>query len=256
MIKAAFFDIDGTLFSHTIHAIPESTKRTVKLLREKGIKVFIATGRSLKETKRVPLGDMKFDGYVTLNGQICLDAEEKILFEAPIKGEDGAYLLDAFVNKKFPLAIVEKDRIYINYIDDSVIRAQKSVNIPLLPIKEYQGAPIYQFIGYMNWEETGKIAPKIPNCKITRWYDEGIDIISKDGGKANGIQKVLEFYGMTKEEIIAFGDSDNDMDMLEFAGIGVAMGNAEESVKAVADYVTTDIDEDGIWNACRHLELI
>ena len=256
MIKAAFFDIDGTLFSHTIHAIPESTKRTVKLLREKGIKVFIATGRSLKETKRVPLGDMKFDGYVTLNGQICLDAEEKILFEAPIKGEDGAYLLDAFVNKKFPLAIVEKERIYINYIDDSVIRAQKSVNIPLLPIKEYQGAPIYQFIGYMNWEETEKIASKIPNCKITRWYDEGIDIISKDGGKANGIQKVLEFYGMTKEEIIAFGDSDNDMDMLEFAGIGVAMGNAEESVKAVADYVTTDIDEDGIWNACRHLELI
>ena len=256
MIKAAFFDIDGTLFSHTIHAIPESTKRTVKLLREKGIKVFIATGRSLKETKRVPLGDMKFDGYVTLNGQICLDAEEKILFEAPIKGEDGAYLLDAFVNKKFPLAIVEKERIYINYIDDSVIRAQKSVNIPLLPIKEYQGAPIYQFIGYMNLEETEKIASKIPNCKITRWYDEGIDIISKDGGKANGIQKVLEFYGMTKEEIIAFGDSDNDMDMLEFAGIGVAMGNAEESVKAVADYVTTDIDEDGIWNACRHLELI
>lgn len=256
MIKAAFFDIDGTLFSHTIHAIPESTKRTVKLLREKGIKVFIATGRSLKETKRVPLGDMKIDGYVTLNGQICLDAEEKILFEAPIKGEDGAYLLDAFVNKKFPLAIVEKERIYINYIDDSVIRAQKSVNIPLLPIKEYQGAPIYQFIGYMNWEETGKIAPKIPNCKITRWYDEGIDIISKDGGKANGIQKVLEFYGMTKEEIIAFGDSDNDMDMLEFAGIGVAMGNAEESVKAVADYVTTDIDEDGIWNACKHFELI
>lgn len=256
MIKAAFFDIDGTLFSHTIHAIPESARRTVNLLREKGIKVFIATGRSLKETKRVPLGDMKFDGYVTLNGQICLDAEEKILFEAPIKGEDGAYLLDAFVNKKFPLAIVEKERIYINYIDDSVIRAQKSVNIPLLPIKEYQGAPIYQFIGYMNWEETGKIAPKIPNCKITRWYDEGIDIISKDGGKANGIQKVLEFYGMTKEEIIAFGDSDNDMDMLEFAGIGVAMGNAEESVKAVADYVTTDIDEDGIWNACRHLELI
>lgn len=256
MIKAAFFDIDGTLFSHTIHAIPESTRRTVTLLREKGIKVFIATGRSLKETKRVPLGDMKFDGYVTLNGQICLDAEENILFEAPIKGEDEAYLLDAFVNKKFPLAIVEKERIYINYIDDSVIRAQKSVHIPLLPIKEYQGAPIYQFIGYMNREETGKIAPKIPNCKITRWYDEGIDIISKDGGKANGIQKVLEFYGMTKEEIIAFGDSDNDMDMLEFAGIGVAMGNAEESVKAVADYVTTDIDEDGIWNACKHFELI
>ena len=58
---------------------------------------------------------------------------------------------------------------------------------------------------------------------------------------------------MTREEVIAFGDSDNDMDMLEFAGIGVAMGNAEVSVKAVADYITRDIDDDGFWNACRHL---
>lgn len=256
MIKAAFFDIDGTMFSHTIHAIPESTRNAVHLLREKGVKVFIATGRSLSETKRVPLGDMKFDGYVTLNGQICLDAAENILSEAPITGEDGEYLIDAFVNKKIPLAIVEKERIYINYIDDSVIRAQKSVEIPLLPLGEYQGAPIYQFIGYMNREETEKFAQKIPNCKITRWYDEGIDIISKDGGKANGIQKVLEVYGFTREETIAFGDSDNDMEMLEFAGIGVAMGNAVECVKEAADYVTTDIDQDGIWNACRHLGLI
>lgn len=256
MIKAAFFDIDGTLFSHTIHAIPESTRMAVRLLREKGVKVFIATGRSLRETKRVPLGDMKFDGYVTLNGQICLDAEEKVLFEIPIAGEDRKYLIDAFVNKKIPLTIVEKDRIYINYIDDSVIRAQKSVDIPLLPIDEYRGAPIYQFIGYMNREETEKFAPKIPNCKITRWYEEGVDIISKEGGKANGIQKVLEYYGLTREESIAFGDSDNDMDMLEFAGIGVAMGNAVECVKEVADYVTARVDDDGILKALQHFEII
>lgn len=198
MIKAAFFDIDGTLFSHTMHKIPDSARKAVHLLRENGVKVFLATGRGIRTLKKVSWGDLVFDGYITLNGQICLDARENVLFEAPI----------------------------------------------------------YQMIGYMTRKETENLAPKIPNCKITRWYEDGIDIISKDGGKDHGIRKILEVHGFTREESIAFGDSDNDLEMLEFAGIGVAMGNAAESVKEVADYVTSHIDEDGIWNACKHFELI
>ena len=65
-----------------------------------------------------------------------------------------------------------------------------------------------------------------------------------------------KYYGLTKEEIIAFGDGENDLEMLAFAGVGVAMGNADEEVKEVADYVTTEIDDDGIWNACKHFKLI
>lgn len=198
MIKAAFFDIDGTLFSHTMHKIPDSARKAVHLLRENGVKVFLATGRGIRTLKKVSWGDLVFDGYITLNGQICLDARENVLFEAPI----------------------------------------------------------YQMIGYMTRKETENLAPKIPNCKITRWYEDGIDIISKDGGKDHGIRKILEVHGFTREESIAFGDSDNDLEMLEFADIGVAMGNAAESVKEVADYVTSHIDEDGIWNACKHFELI
>lgn len=256
MIKAAFFDIDGTLFSHTMHEIPESARKAVHLLREKGIKVFLATGRGMKTLKNVAWGDLSFDGYVTLNGQICLDAEENVLFEAPIKGEDAAYLIDAFRNKTIPLGIVEKNRIYLNFINETVRLAQESVAIPMLPIGEYTGEPIYQMIGYMTRKETESLAIKIPNCKITRWYEDGIDIISKDGGKANGIQKILETYGYTREETIAFGDSDNDLEMLEFAGIGVAMENAVECVKEAADYVTSHVDEDGIWNACKYFGLI
>ena len=198
MIKAAFFDIDGTLFSHTMHKIPDSARKAVHLLKENGVKVFLATGRGIRTLKKVSWGDLVFDGYITLNGQICLDARENVLFEAPI----------------------------------------------------------YQMIGYMTRKETENLAPKIPNCKITRWYEDGIDIISKDGGKDHGIRKILEDHGFTREESIAFGDSDNDLEMLEFAGIGVAMGNAAESVKEVADYVTSHIDEDGIWNACKYFELI
>ena len=256
MIKAAFFDIDGTLFSHTIHQIPDSARAAIHQLREKGIKVFIATGRGLKALKGIPWGDLKFDGYITLNGQICLDAEENVLFEAPIKGQDGEYLLNAFKNKTIPLAIVEKDRYYLNFFNDTVKKAQESVAIPMLPIDEYSGKPVYQFIAYMNRTETEAFAKNIPNCKITRWYEEGIDIISKDGGKANGIEKVIEFYGFTREEMIAFGDSDNDLEMLEYAGIGVAMGNAVECVKEAADYVTAHVDEDGVMKALQHFGIL
>ena len=256
MIKAAFFDVDGTLFSHTSHKIPDSSRRAIHLLREQGIKVFLATGRGIDAVKTVSWGDLEFDGYVTLNGQICLDKEENILFEAPIKGEDAQYLLDAFKNKTIPLTIVEKDRTYLNFVNETVVAAQKSVAIPMLPFGEYEGGKIYQFIGYMGRAETEEFAKNIPNCKITRWYEEGIDIISKDGGKANGLKKIAEHYGFSREELIAFGDSDNDLDMLEYAGTGVAMGNATKAVKEAADYITDHVDENGIWNALKHFEII
>lgn len=256
MIKAAFFDIDGTLFSHTQHKIPDSARKAIHLLREKGIKVFLATGRGLGAVKKISWGDLVFDGYLTLNGQICLDGEENILFEAPIDPEDAKFLIAAFRSKRIALSIVERDRVYLNLVNETVIKAQESVAIPMLPIEEYEGAPIYQFIGYMGRKETEEFAKNIPNCKITRWYEDGIDIISKDGGKANGIKKMIESYGFSREETIAFGDSDNDLEMLEYAGIGVAMGNAVHCVKEAADYVTDHIDEDGLWNALKHFEII
>ena len=72
--------------------------------------------------------------------------------------------------------------------------------------------------------------------------------------KARGLRQI--HYGITEQEIIAFGDAENDLEMLQYAGIGVAMGNANEELKMIADYVTTDVDDDGIWNACKHFELI
>ena len=81
-------------------------------------------------------------------------------------------------------------------------------------------------------------------------------MISIDGGKAKGIGQVLAHYGLTAEEAIAFGDSDNDLDMLQAVKIAVAMGNACDEAKQCADYITTDVDDDGIWNALKHFELI
>ncbi len=179
-----------------------------------------------------------------------------MIFGNAIEGKDAAYLLNAYVNKEMPVMLVEKERLYVNLINETVISGQAEISSPLPEIREYEGAPVYQIICYGGKESEEELAPKIPDCKITRWSPFGIDIISKIGGKVSGIQKMLELYGISREETIAFGDGENDIEMLEFAGIGVAMGNAEPEVKEAADYITTDIDKDGILNACKHFGLI
>ena len=84
----------------------------------------------------------------------------------------------------------------------------------------------------------------------------GADIIEKGISKAEGLKKLCAYYGLEMRDVYAFGDSFNDSEMLEEAGVGIAMGNAKEELKAIADYVTSPIDQDGIWNACRHFQLV
>ena len=83
-----------------------------------------------------------------------------------------------------------------------------------------------------------------------------MDIISGNGDKTWGIRQYIELKGISREEIIAFGDGENDIGMLKYAGIGVALGNAGDEVKVGADYVTADIDDDGVWKALKHYHVI
>lgn len=256
MIKAAFFDVDGTVYSHESNSVPQSTLKAFEELRNRGIKIFLATGRHFSEIDEFPVGKLYFDGYVMLTGQLCADHNRQVIYGNAIEGEDADYLFNAYKNKEMPIMLVEKDRLYMNFIDDTVIKGQAEISSPIPETCEYEGAPVYQIICYGGKGLEEELAPKLPNCKITRWCPFGIDIISKDGGKVTGIKKMLEYHGLQVEEMIAFGDGENDMEMLQFAGIGVAMGNAEPEVKELADYVTTAIDDNGIWNACKHFGLI
>lgn len=256
MIKAVFFDVDGTLYSHKTKRVPESTIRALRELREAGIKTFLATGRHFTEIDHFPVGELPFDGYVMLTGQICTDGERNMIYGNSISEKEAAYLFEAFENHEIPVSLVEKDRMYLNFVNEAVLRAQREVSSPVPSVGIYQKEPIYQITCYGDRGFEKELAAKVPECKVTRWCPYGVDIVSKSGGKITGIQKILEHYQITREEIMAFGDGDNDIEMLEFAKIGVSMGNAEEEVKAAADYVTDDIDEDGIYHALKHFSVL
>ena len=130
-IKAAFFDIDGTILSHRTHAVPEDTRKALYGLRERGIKIFTSTGRHMLELEQLPIPDIEFDGYVLLNGQLCLDHRRKVLAGSPIEEYDIQQVLPLFQKRELPIVFVEKDRIYINFIDERVRIAQEAISTAL-----------------------------------------------------------------------------------------------------------------------------
>lgn len=257
MIKAIFFDIDGTLLSRKENKVPQSAKDSLSKLREKGIKIFLSTGRSIVEVEKLPIHDLEFDGYIILNGQICLDSEKSVVCSNPIGKEETELLVSIYSKKQIPMLLVEEVREYMNYISPYVVQMQKEENVPEAEVREYEGNPVYQFVVFMDEEEDAAFLPFVPQtCKMTRWGKHGVDIIPAEGGKVKGIKYFQEILGIKADEIMAFGDAHNDIDMLSYAGIGVAMGNAADEVKAIADYVTTDIDDDGIQNALKKYKII
>lgn len=254
MIKTIFFDIDGTILSHRIKDVPMSTRRALHQLSELHIDRVIATGRHSTEIDRLPVNDIKFDAYITLNGQLCYDSQGDVFYENPL--QETEEILRLFHSSTLPVMLAEKNRMYINFINDDVVQAHKAISTPLPPVMEYTGNTIYQAIFYMRQEEQSKITEHLKNAEITRWNDSAVDVVAKGGSKVAGIKRYLAIKGYARTETAAFGDGENDVEMLRYVGEGIAMGNASEFVKNAADHVTSDIDSDGIEKGLKHLGLL
>ena len=258
MVKAVFFDIDGTLLSHDTNSVPASAVRALETLREKGILTFIATGRHISMLRQMqPLEGLHFDGIISLNGQYCCN-DRGIIYHCPIEKSDIAALLDYLKENPHPCILVEEDRMYINFCNSLVEKVQAAIHTDLPPIGDLDRGyevPIYQAILYMSEEDQKKL-PSMPGIRLTSWNLGGADVIPAKGGKAAGIAKVLEHYGIDKSETMAFGDGHNDVDMFCAVGTAVAMGNACAAAKEAAHYITDPVDEDGIWNALKHFGVL
>lgn len=256
MTKVIFFDADGTLISHAQNDVPHSARQALEALEAKGIKRVLATGRHTSELKDLPIRDISFDGYITVNGQLCLNEQGEIFCESPISGADKDALVRLFNEKKLPIALVEKDAMYLNFVNAYVKKAQAAVSSPIPEISKYRGGEIYLAVAYLDSESDEFIARQLPGCKATRWNQYGVDIISKSGGKVEGIKEYLRVNKLSAEDAVAFGDGENDVDMLKFVKTGVAMGNAADKVKVSADYVAAHVDDDGIKKALEALGIL
>lgn len=258
MIKAIFFDIDGTLVSFKTHEVPQSTIQALAALKQKGMQVFVATGRQYQSINN--LGTLKFDGYITLNGGFCIAGTDRVIYKHSILHQDIENLL-AYQQtaESFPCAFVCEEGIYMNYKNESVEKLFRMLNFPeppIRPLHEVSGKTVFQVIAFFSEGQEERIMSVLPHCESTRWNPLFADIVPAGSSKAVGVDKIVEHYGFSLDETMAFGDGGNDVAMLRHAHIGVAMGNADDEVKEKADYVTNSVDEDGIFNALKHFGVI
>lgn len=260
MIKAAFFDVDGTILDHSDgkSVFHDSTASALAALQRKGVKVFVSTGRGPRLLDDIR--DMfPFDGFVTFNGQLVLERDGAILHRMAHSPEDVRALaalarragFPGFVmgeQESWPLCDTPEVRGYYQWLGQ---------DFPQLydPGIE-ENVPVIQVTLYGSQDETAEALSPVKGAEVMACGLNMVDVIPKGGGKENGLNAIIRHYGFKQEETIAFGDGMNDLRMIKWAGAGVAMGNAEPEVKAVADYVTTPVWDDGVKNALLYLGIL
>ena len=255
-IKIVFFDIDGTLFKLHTNEMSSKTLETLQRLRANGIKICIATGRS-------PMGlpvfeGVEFDAYLTYNGSYCY-ADDTTIFSNSLLDEDVNQILNNAAKMGRAVTVALKSEMSSNGLDADLEHYMAVENLDLEVSDDFEQkakSEIYQVMLACCPQEYDAILENVKQAKIATWWDKAVDIIPANGGKGMGIAAMLEFYGYDKSEALAFGDGNNDIEMLQAVGTGVAMGNASEDLKAVADYICKDVSEDGIYWYCKENNII
>lgn len=256
MVKAVFFDLDGTLLSFKTHKIPQSTLNALKQMREKGIKVFLATGRAPGVSEFIR-EIFDFDAYVYMNGQYCVDKGDLIHYQAMDKADVIALIEQSYTNR-YSYCFVDHMNSFVDKISPELEQVYMDVNQPIPKLVDPQtmaDKTIYQVLATIPTGMEHIVKEVAKNVEVSRWHPLFIDVIPANGGKQHGIEAMLKHYGIDVKHSMAFGDGENDMGMLKYVNIGVAMGNASDMVKEAADYVTTSVD-DGIMNALKHFNVI
>ena len=258
--KAAFFDIDGTLWDQKMQ-IPKSTIEGIQRFREKGNYAFLSSGRSRAAVRTKELLDIGFDGILCGCGT-HIEYQGKLLFEKKLSLEQLTWLKDFFEKKKMPALFEGRDSIYADIAsfggDFYIGYLQELLGEDMRDISQMDETSVVNKISALCRQVTKE---ELAEALSADWHlvnhaSVVVEVMPKGYSKATGIEWICKYLGIDHEDTYAFGDSANDLDMLEYVAHGVAMGNGSEEAKKTASYVTTDIHEDGIWNALKHFELI
>ena len=249
-IKIIFFDIDGTLLRLRAKELSEKTVEALNRLKANGIRLCIATGRT--PVSRPHFSGIEFDAFLTFNGSLCYNDTETI-FSNPISPDDVQKLIRNADSLGRPVSVATKNRLAANGFDIDLSDYYSIAHLQLTVAEDFEQVSyeeVYQLLLGCRETDYSAILKDVDGAKIAAWWDRAVDIIPANGGKGIGIQKVLEYYHLDKSEALAFGDGNNDIEMLLSVGTGVAMGNASPQLKEVADEICKDVAEDGIYDYC------
>ena len=263
-IKLVIFDIDGTLISETGNRIEDSAVDAIHQLKAKGIKVLIATGRTIYFINLHVREIVDPDYFVTINGQCLLNRQERIIIRHDLNSDSVKKLHDFCVTHDVAMGIKYSDAIYVthNYLAFAesysqgkpyaeIIRDDTATADHYLTQEPAMGIFL---IGHP--EQVMAFSKEMPEFAFTAAREGCTDVCDRSVNKTKGIEEVLKLNNLNWFQVMAFGDGENDTDMLKKAGYGIAMGNAKEHVRQFADFVTKEVDQGGIMHALTHYKVI
>ncbi|MDH6366092.1 MULTISPECIES: Cof-type HAD-IIB family hydrolase [unclassified Breznakia] len=275
--KYIFIDIDGTLFHQSV-GIPQTAKSAIEIAHKHGHQLFICTGRPLQEVDET-FRQLPFKGIIASSGSI-IEIDNEILQVHTIDEADAKQMIasiealqvsykvdtpnfcfmDTFVFDNFKTMLLHE----LSYDEDEVLAYMERTGMVLLDqmtaddMKEITNITVFsddvkslEKIQTKYTEQYHIVKQVMPNLSL-----HTLEINQKDISKAHAIAYILDTYKANQKDTIAFGDSMNDVEMISYCAIGVAMGNAHEHVKSISNYITNDVCENGLANAFINLNLI
>ena len=273
-MKLIFLDIDGTLTEAGTNVPPASAMEAIRKTQAKGNKVFLCTGRNRGMAKKVY--DLGFDGIIALAGAYIVAGEE-VIYDHGVDNEELKQIIDVLHDNGVFCTIEGKDRTYgdedlsefLNSADgdnSEIERWRKALSqdLGILPMHDYNGEQIYKIVIMARDEKQLAEA----RAKYEKDYDFVVQEVKQHGNCINGelihrsfdkgkaIRKVAEYYGVDMKDTYGFGDSMNDLAMIQTVGVSACMGNGAQALKQISDYVLEDVDKDGLYKGFETLGLI
>lgn len=255
-IRAAFFDVDGTILGFETHEVSRATRDALASLRRDGVATILATGRPRYQLDDLPL-DL-FDAFVTFNGQLCYLGDGTVIREQLIPREDVAVIVDQCRQGLYQAMFQTRDGFFLSGRDEYVRVLEESIDFryPLDDPARALDEDVFQVNAFMPPDRDHLVAQATPRLKCLRWFPTFADVVPADGGKDVGVRLMLSHLGVDPAQAACFGDGENDISMLEVCGHAVVMGNASDVVKAHATLVTEDVEHEGVAVACERLGLV
>lgn len=271
--KLIFVDIDGTLTPAGTNIPPDSAVQAIRMAQQNGHKVFLCTGRNYDMLK--PVLKYGFDGLVSCSGGYVTVGED-VLYDCPMSKEQLDTALDSLHRNGVFCTIEGKDGSFgdsnlKDFLDSTeggnseIERWRKALseNLGIKPMNEYDGQPIYKVV------IMAKENSQIDECRSLLEKDFSFviqdvpahgcvngELINRKFDKGRGVKLIAEKLQVPIEDTIGFGDSMNDLEMIETVGVSVCMANGSEKLKEISDIVCPSVTEDGLYKAFKDLKLI
>lgn len=253
-----FLDVDGTLISFSTHKVPASAISALKEAHDKGVRIVIATGRPITDLKEI--SEVPYDAVIALNGSDISLRDGKRILAHPIPPEEFNKSMELADRYGFIIGIENDKGVLVNRHGKVLEEWAELVAHRVPPVvelyQEYSEDNCCQLCFFCDEETQDKVMKELPLLNASRWNPMFADINVKGIDKSTGIEEICHYYGCDISDTIAFGDGGNDIAMIRRAAIGIAMGNAGNEVKSVADFMTDSVDNDGIKNALLSMKII